>query len=241
MKKVKNKCNISDKKTKQEITKKSGDVLTKKAMPFLPIDKPITKLVNYTTCLWNARTYARLELFFNSFAKSYYNDEDIKEENTNKLFNQLQKNSKFEEELYDYCESVRKTSSKLAITTLALIYCDYYKQKINPDLFCKKACKALSEISDEALEYFLLLVSEERILKKTSFCLHFIANIQYPEEIALDIFNELKNHRNMLLLPRRRSNGTGVSSSDKPTVYGIGDFSIRLRKYILKAKKLLNL
>jgi hypothetical protein len=232
---IKNKCNISDKKDKKELVKKTGDAFLS-YITGAPAET-VSKSIDYFAFLKNNIVNARLEHFFNVFVKQYYEDEDVDRSKTVKLYRQLSENPKFESELYDFCESVRKTDSELARATLALIYCDYYKTKAKTDLFLKKACKSLSEITDEVLEFFLKYLEniENKEWNEGEEGYDFTKTIvlKNPSELDFIITQELKQRRLVFLESGLR---WGPSTS-----FCITEQTLRFQEYILKAKKIVDL
>lgn len=91
--------------------------------------------------------------FYNQHLKKRFEDFCTNAEIDNDLIQKIQKNENFSNCFYAVLETVRRTHSKLGLTTLALIY----KEHWNDEKVLIPAMRSFAEISDQVLEAFIEL------------------------------------------------------------------------------------
>jgi len=118
-----------------------------KALEVIPYLKDAFSLIKWVKC-------KRLERFLRTLSKAGENFDAKKRQKFKKVI----ESEKGIEILADYADTVLRTSSKIGISALALLYSDFESERYS-EAFKAKACLALHGISDDLIAVFLAVAS----------------------------------------------------------------------------------
>lgn len=232
----------------ESVIKKSLELIEETA------DSELAEIIPYFEKAYKAYQWVK-GLRMKRFLKSLGKAAEYLTESERKRLDQIISSKKGSELLAEYADSVLRTSSKTAITALALLYADLDDERYSPD-FKRRASISLDGISDHQVDFYLeLLVAHDRLddnQKSGSDRAYSLSNISeieqhHPEidrledsyEGKIALINDLT--RRGMLLPKyglRLPVLSGDEDERSPMFeFGIPQWSYKLADLLHKAKE----